>query len=95
MLSQLPAFSLVGVDGKAFSSEQLQGQVYIASFFFTSCRSICPAIMQGMGRLQKGFEEREIQGIRLVSITVDPEHDTPEVLREYAKSVGALPARWN
>jgi protein SCO1/2 len=94
VLGHVPEFSLVDQDGKPFGSAQLSGQVYIASFFFTSCRSICPAIMHGMGRLQKGFEEREIQGIRLVSITVDPEHDTPEALRKYGTDLGVRPSRW-
>ncbi len=94
VLSKLPEFSLVGMDGKPYGSAELRGQVYVANFFFTSCRSICPAIMQGMGRLQAGFAERNVQGVRLVSISVDPEHDTPEVLREYAKGMGVDPARW-
>ena len=94
VIGQVPDFSLVDAEGHPFGSQELRGQVYIASFFFTSCRSICPAIMQGMGRLQKGFDERGIQGIRLVSISVDPEHDTPDVLREYATSIGAAPSRW-
>jgi protein SCO1/2 len=94
VLSQLPAFSLVGMDGKPFGSQELHGQVYIASFFFTSCRSICPAIMHGMGRLQAGLSERNVQGVRLVSISVDPEHDTPEILSAYAKEMGVDPGRW-
>lgn len=94
VLFQLPEFSLVGADGKAYGSAELRGQVYVASFFFTSCRSICPAIMHGMGRLQAGFKERNIEGIRLVSISVDPEHDTPEVLSAYAKELGVDPGRW-
>ena len=55
VLFQLPEFSLVAADGKPFGSADLRGQVYVASFFFTSCRSICPAIMHGMTRLQDGF----------------------------------------
>ena len=94
VLSQLPAFSLVGMDGKPYGSAELRGQVYVANFFFTSCRSICPAIMQGMARLQAGFAERGIRGIRLVSISVDPEHDRPEVLSMYAKGMGVDPERW-
>jgi protein SCO1/2 len=91
---QVPEFSLVDSDGKAFGSAELKGQVYIASFFFTSCRSICPVIMHGMAKLQAGFDERGIKGIRLVSISVDPEHDTPEVLRAYGKDLGVKPERW-
>jgi len=94
VLSELPAFTLTGVDGKPFGSADLQGQVYIASFFFTSCRSICPGIMKGVARLQDGFAQRNIDGIRLVSISVDPEHDTPEVLAAYGKTLGVDPVRW-
>jgi len=94
VLSELPAYSLVDADGNPFGSENLRGQVYIASFFFTSCRSICPAIMHGVFRLQDGFAQRGIGGIRLVSISVDPGHDTPEVLKEYGKTLGVDPARW-
>jgi protein SCO1/2 len=94
VLSQLPAYALVGVDGNPYGSAELHDQVYVANFFFTSCRSICPAIMHGMGRLQDGFRQRDVTGIRLVSISVDPEHDTPEVLAEYGKGMGIDPARW-
>jgi protein SCO1 len=94
VLSQLPEFSLVGVDGKPFGSAELRGQVYIANFFFTSCRSICPAVMKGVSRLQDGFAQRDIRGVRLVSISVDPEHDTPDVLGQYAKGMGIDAARW-
>ena len=84
----------MAADGKPFGSEELRGQVYVVSFFFTSCRSICPVIMKGMSRLQEGFASREIRGIRLVSISVDPEHDTPEVLAQYGKAIGVDPGRW-
>ena len=94
VLSQLPDFSLVGLDGKPYGSAELRGQVYVANFFSTSCRSDCPAIMKGMARLQDGFAQRNIRGVRLVSISVDPEHDTPEILREYAKGAGVDPAWW-
>ena len=94
VLSQLQDFSLTGMDGRPYGSAELRGQVYVANFFFTSCRSICPAIMTGMVRLQNGFAARGIQGILLVSISVDPEHDTPEVLSDYAKGLGVDPLRW-
>jgi protein SCO1/2 len=94
VLFQLPEYALVGMDGKPYGSAELRGQVYIASVFSTDCRSICPPVMKGMARLQDGFAQRKIQGVRLVSISVDPEHDTPEVLTEYAKGIGVDPLRW-
>jgi protein SCO1/2 len=50
--------------------------------------------MKGVARLQDGFAQRNVRGIRLVSITVDPEYDTPEILGEYAKTLGVDPERW-
>lgn len=94
VLFQLQEYSLVGMDGKPYGSADLRGQVYVANVFVTSCRSICPAIMKAMARLQDGFEQRNIRGVRLVSISVDPEHDTPAVLREYARGMGVDPLRW-
>ncbi len=94
VIGHVPEFALIGSDGRPFRSVQLKDQVYIVSFFFTSCRSICPAIMHGMARIQARLDEREIHGIRLVSISVDPEDDTPEVLRAYAKDLGVKPERW-
>jgi len=94
VLFQLKEYSLVGMDGKPYGSAELRGQVYVANVFSTSCRSICPAVMRGMARLQDGFAQRKTQGIRLVSISVDPDHDTPEVLTEYSKGLGVDPLRW-
>jgi protein SCO1/2 len=94
VLSQLPAFSLVDPNGKPFGSEQLAGQVWIASFFFTHCPSVCPQLMARMAQLQNLYRERGIDGIRLVSITVDPERDTPEVLRAAEPRYGVDPTRW-
>jgi protein SCO1 len=94
VIGHAPELALVDSDGRPFGSGELKGQVYIVSFFFTSCRSICPAVMHGMARLQARLDERRIQGIRLVSISVDPEHDTPEVLRAYGKDLAVKPGRW-
>lgn len=94
VLGQLPEFSLVDASGAPYGSRELRGQVYVVSFFFTTCRSICPAIMSGMAKLRDGLDQRGIRGIRLVSISVDPEHDTPEVLRRYAQEFHADPSRW-
>ena len=94
VLAQLPPFSLTDQEGRPYGSAELSGQVYIASFFFTRCGSICPALMHNVKKLQDGFAARGIEGIRLVSITVDPEYDTPPVLKEYGQVLKADPARW-
>lgn len=90
---ELPDFSLTSQSGEAFGSDDLRGEVWIASFFFTSCPSICPKLMQAVLSLQDRFEADGID-VKLVSITVDPEVDTSAVLREYGAKLGADFDRW-
>jgi len=94
VLRQLPRFELVGSNGKPFGSDELRGHVYVVNFFFTDCTSLCPTLMKGMARLQQRYREENLDSIRLVSITVDPEHDTPARLRQAESDYGVDPARW-
>lgn len=87
----LPSFELVDQDAQAFGSAQLAGKIWIADFIFTSCPGPCPIISTRMSELQKPLERTDIQ---LVSFTVDPEKDTPEVLRAYAEKLHARSNRW-
>lgn len=89
VLKPLPAFSLTAEDGSSFGSAELAGGPYVASFFFSTCPSVCPRIIKAVGDVQ-----RRSPGARLVSITVDPATDTPAVLAAYARTHGADPARW-
>jgi len=93
VLNTLPAFEFTDQDGKAFGSAQLEGGLWVANFIFTSCPTVCPAFtaqMKGLqGRLPDG-EERPM----LVSFSVDPETDTPPVLKEYAAKHGADSSGW-
>lgn len=86
-------FSLTERSGETVTGETLAGQPYIASFFFTRCSGPCPALLGNVRRLQAKLEE-ESSDVRLVSITVDPENDTPEVLATHANSFTADPKRW-
>ena len=95
VLGQLPTFSLVDTHGKPFGSAELSGQVWIASFFFTSCPSICPVLMSRMASLQQRFRDAGIDAIRLVSITVDPATDTPERLLAAEPRYGVDEGRWH
>jgi len=94
VIGQVPAFSLTDTRGEPFGSSELEGQVYVANFIFTRCASICPLLTRSMGQLQERYDATGVDGIRLVSITVDPEYDTPDRLREYAAAHGADPRRW-
>ncbi len=85
-----PDFELINRDGRAVRSSDLAGKPWIAGFIFTRCPASCPIMTTRMARLNEDLEGVDF---RLVSISVDPEHDTPEVLRRYAESFKA-PDRW-
>ena len=89
----LPDFSLtaVTVDGTApFDRATLRGRAWIADFVYTRCTGPCPMMTANMAGLQK----RLPRSIGLLSFTVDPDHDSPEVLTLYARKFSADPQRW-
>jgi len=86
----VPDFELTGIDGKAVTKADLLGNFWIASFIFTRCATSCPMAVTELAGLQDSFPEE----VKLVSFTVDPNHDSPEVLADYAKEVGADVERW-
>lgn len=88
----VPNFELVNQEARPFGSAQLAGKIWIADFIFTSCPGPCPIISSRMSELQKPLEKSDVH---LVSFTVDPEKDTPEVLRVYAGKLKAQPKRWD
>lgn len=88
----VPAFSLTAHTGTPINLDDLQGKVWVTNFFFTTCRSICPVMQENMVEVQKVFAGNP--RVRIVSFTVDPERDTPEVLRAYAQRKGAIPGQW-
>ena len=94
VIGQVPAFELVDQNGNPFSLSDLEDDVWVANFIFTSCPSICPLLTRGMARLQERYDAYGIEEIRLISISVDPENDTPEVLRDYAELYEADLERW-
>ena len=87
----LSRFELVERNGELVKSEQLLGQPYVVSFFFSTCPSICVQQNQKLKELQEAFKG---EGVRFVAISVDPETDTPEVLSEYAARFGADAEQW-
>jgi len=84
-------FELTERSGKTVRSEDLLGQPYVVCFFFSTCPGTCKRQSGEMRLLQSKFKGKPI---RLVSISVDPEVDTPEVLKEYAEGFGADPEQW-
>jgi protein SCO1 len=88
---KLPAFSLVNRDGRTIRLEDLAGAPWVADFIFTRCPASCPMMSARMARLDRDLP-RDLD-VLLVSISVDPAYDTPEVLERYAKKLKA-PERW-
>ena len=88
----VPEFVLVNQDGKNFGSAQLRGKIWIADFIYTTCPGPCPMISSRMSELQKPLAKTDVH---LVSFTVDPAKDTPQILQTYAERLQAEPGRWD
>ncbi|MCH8554323.1 MAG: SCO family protein [Schleiferiaceae bacterium] len=86
-------FKLIDQFGKPFSEENLKGKIYVAEFFFTTCPSICKDMTAQMKRFQAAFANDT--NIVIVSHTVMPEVDTPEILNEYATLHEAMSGKWH
>lgn len=99
LVNDLPSYGVVAdftlTDEKAapFSSANLAGKIWVADFFFTSCLGPCPRMSTQMSQIQKAV--REYPNVELVSFTIDPNNDTPEVLAAYARRYKAEPGRWH
>ena len=89
---ETPDFSLLERNGRRVGLPELRGKVWVANFIYTSCKDTCPLQSAEMARLQRDFVEQ--MHVRLVSISVDPVRDTPEVLSRYAERYKADPDRW-
>ena len=94
VLSSVPTFSFVDQSGAPFTTAQLSGKIWVANFIFTRCPNICPKFTAKMGTLQDRSRE-QFPELTLVSFTVDPENDTPEVLTTYGQKFHADFARWH
>lgn len=93
VLAPLPKFELLDQDGQPFTAETMRGKVYVAGLIFTSCPSTCPKISRAMLSLQQRYLRDNID-VELVSFSVDPENDTPAVLKTYADHLEADQSRW-
>ena len=91
VLGHVPAFALTNRDGRVVRRADLDGRPWVADFVFTRCPASCPMMSARMARLNRDLPSD--LPVRLVSISVDPTHDTPEVLQRYAQSFQATD-RW-
>jgi cytochrome oxidase Cu insertion factor (SCO1/SenC/PrrC family) len=85
-------FQLTNQDGGVFDSKGLEGKVWVGSVFFSSCASTCRAQNMQVAKLQQKYGDR---GVQFVSITCDPDKDTPETMKSYARMFGAEHDKWH
>lgn len=92
VLSQVPPFSFDNQEGKKITDRDLAGKVYVAEYFFTTCRGICPMMNVNMKKISGDYANEA--NFRILSYTVDPETDSVGRMKHYADSLGADPQRW-
>ena len=92
-LGSIPSFEFTDSDGNLISQEELSGKVWVADFIFTTCTMACPVMTGNMNLIHKAFKNND--KVRIVSISVYPEYDTPEILKEYASRYNANTNRWH
>ena len=97
VIQPAPEFTLTTQAGNKLSSSDLKGKIVLVSFIFTTCNGTCPATTHRIGRIQEELKSRGLfkdDHVRLLSITLDPARDTPEVLRGYMKLYDVDPDHW-
>ncbi len=92
-LGKVASFTLTDKNGEQFNSRELEGRVWVTDFFFTTCSDVCPMMMKHMADLSRTFEL--VKGVHFVSITVNPENDTPQVLTNYSSKLQTNNKNWH
>ena len=87
----IPAFKLTDADGNTIDQTILEGQYTLIDFFYTSCPLICPGMTAAMRQVQDATTDTKL---KLLSISIDPEVDTPEIIKRYSQAHKADPDRW-
>ena len=86
-------FSFANQDGNTITQEDLKGKVYVAEYFFTTCKSICPIMNKQMMRVHNAYGDND--DFRILSFTVDPDVDTVEQMKRYALEHNAIGNNWH
>src|SRR5919106_3293136 len=90
----VPEFTLLDQDGKPFRITSARGKIVLVTFVFTTCPDVCPLLSAKFAAIQRALEERKMNDYLLLSITTDPERDTPSVLKNYAQGFKADFGHW-
>lgn len=89
----IPSFRFINQDGKIVTDSTYNGGIYVADFFFTTCPTICPKMKAELLRVYEAFKNEP--RVKILSHTIDPEHDSVEVLHEYAGRLQVSSEKWN
>ena len=90
---KVPDFSFTNQHGNTITNNDYKGKVYLVEFFFTTCPTICPRMSKNLVQIQNNFEGYENFGV--ASFTINPDNDTPEVLKAYAENYGMTNPNWH
>ncbi|NGP45393.1 SCO family protein [Bacillaceae bacterium SIJ1] len=90
----VPTLSGVNQEGEPFSTDDMNGEVWVADFIFTNCPDVCPPMTFNMSRLQDKAKEADLD-VTFVSFSVDPTRDQPEVLKEFGETFNADFSNWH
>lgn len=90
---RVPEFSFINQEGKTITNKNYEGKVYLVEFFFTTCPTICPRMNKNLIQIQNTFKGFEDFGV--ASFTINPDFDTPEVLKSYAEKYGVTNPNWH
>ena len=90
---RIGSFEFENQDGDIISNKEVQGKIYVAEYFFATCKSICPIMNRQMQRIQSAYEKDN--RLKLLSFTVDPDNDTPEQLKKYAINHHYIKGKWH
>lgn len=93
VLGEVPEFEFVDTNFKTFSKKQLEGKVWVADFIFTTCAGPCPVMTKNLAWIHRSYVLEE--GVDLVTLTVNPDYDSPQVLKEYADKHEADTKSWH
>jgi len=88
----IPPFKFVNQYGDSISDKNLDGKIYVADFFFTSCPSICPIMQRNMLNVYNAF--KDAGDVKILSYTIDPKYDSVKVLKKYADKLGVTGNMW-
>lgn len=91
-LYRVPDWEFTTQDDSLLSNQELMGNITLVNFFFSTCPSICPAMNYNVQQVLDRFKNYDY--FKVVSFTVDPEHDSVEVLKAYEKTIGGTPGKW-